>query len=307
MESKIDKLKYYFKYKMPKSIFAYVLLGVIVGGYLFFAISAIFFPEVNVERLLFTDLNENVDLGFSKNVSIKSWDYCASEGRMSVILNYSGVSSSGKLEYTYTAAERSKNNSVKELNVSEKYTSETYQLLVIDEVDNNFKEVVLRIEAKPESLEEPENPDEENQEKNADASLYTNFEEVSVVDELADGNIKDIMLRILDKDIDNLLDQIEDLNESINTNKKRISEIDSSIEGLNKDIIYETADGVKSIRDQISRYQEQKDDILSENIEIETEIKSTEVKIRDINIKIEEITNGNIKISETEPETENSY
>lgn len=295
MAEKIDKIKYYVKYNMPKSIFAYIILAAIIGGYLIFIISAKLFPEVNSGNLLYTELDERIDIGFSKSVSINSWDYCENKGQMSVILNYSGTSNSGKLNYEYIAAVRSKNGSTDNLHVEEKYKSETYQLIVINGIKDDFKEVLLKIEVTPK--------DSHNEEDTESTNLYTNFENVSVVNELTAGSLKDVMLRILDRDIDKYLTQIESLNDDLEDNKKKISEIDSSINGLNKDILYATADKVNDIRDQIGDLQSNKEDILNSNINIESEIKSIEAKISDINTKIGEIKNNDITISETESES----
>lgn len=314
MSEKLGKMTYYLKYKMPKTVFVWILLGVVIAIYASFFVITALFPQFDVNSLFYTPFDTNIDLGMSKSVQIKAWDYDEENGKMGVILNFSGASDYEDISYDYKVMARDKaNNKIAGLEINNIYDSETYKVLMIDNVKSDFKEVAIGIDISGKGIPEiaettassttpaeelPESEVEENT-----INLYTNFKQVNRVDSVDYKSIEDVMVRIVNKDIGIYVGEIESIKAQIKTNNTKIDNIDKSVKALNDDILYATSERVIDIREEIKGLLTTKKGIESSNTELEKQKLILETRVTDANKKIEEIKGGKLRVAQSELDT----
>ena len=309
MFEKIEKLTSYFKYRMPKTIFVWILLGVLITVYAsFFVITAVS-PQLDINSLFLTPLDTDVDMGLSKTLQIKAWDYDEEKGTMGVILNFSGASDYEEITYDYKVMARDKsNNKIDGLEIKNIYDSETYKVLVVSNVSGDFKEIAIGIDISGKGIQVSETsssttptddlPEPETIENTV--NLYTNFEKVNRVDSVDYKTIEDVMIRIVNKDIETYVGEIESIKSQIKANNTKIENIDKSVKALYDDILYATSERVVEIRGEIKDLMASKKSVEESNTGLEKEKIILETRVKDANEKIQEIKDGKLKVAQSE-------
>lgn len=295
MFEKIQKLQYFIKNKMSKTVILWGILILFVAGYAsFFAISAIM-PEVQSSELYLTQFNEWEDAGFGRNVAVKSWDYDEDDSTMAVIISYSGAANQ-TVETEYMAMYRNKNNQSDNIEAEAVYTSNTYNVIVINGIPSDFKEIALGVTSTAETVSEEQAEDEQSV-----VTLYTNFEAVDRVQDVNLNSLTDVMVRLIGNDITAYTEELEQIKALIANAEEEVDLISDTIETYNNDILYATSEEVTEIRNEILTLENQRDDLYDEIAEYENEKTVIEGRISEANEKIEEIQSGELVISETEP------
>ncbi len=296
MFEKIEKLQYFIKNKMSKTLILWVILILIIAGYAsFFAISAIM-PEVQSSELYLTQFNEWEDAGFGRNVAVKSWDYDEDDSAMAVIISYSGAANQ-TVQTEYMAMYRNKNNQSDSIEAEAVYTSNTYNVIILRDIPSDFKEIALGVTSTAETVSEEEQAENEQ----SVVTLYTNFEVVDRVQDVNLNSLTDVMVRLLNGDISSYTEELEQTNSLIAETEEKIGLLSDTIETYNNDILYATSEEVTEIRNEIQDLENQRDDLYEELAEYENEKTVIEGKVSEANEKIQEIQSGNLVISETEP------
>lgn len=296
MFEKIEKLQYFIKNKMSKTLILWVILILIIAGYAsFFAISAIM-PEVQSSELYLTQFNEWEDAGFGRNVAVKSWDYDEDDSTMAVIISYSGAANQ-TVQTEYMAMYRNKNNQSDSIEAETVYTSNTYNVIILRDIPSDFKEIALGVTSTAETVSEEEQAENEQ----SVVTLYTNFEVVDRVQDVNLNSLTDVMVRLLNGDISSYTEELEQTNSLIAETEEKIGLLSDTIETYNNDILYATSEEVTEIRNEIQDLENQRDDLYEELAEYENEKTVIEGKVSEANEKIQEIQSGNLVISETEP------
>lgn len=296
MFEKIEKLQYFIKNKMSKTLILWVILILIIAGYAsFFAISAIM-PEVQSSELYLTQFNEWEDAGFGRNVAVKSWDYDEDDSAMAVIISYSGAANQ-TVQTEYMAMYRNKNNQSDSIEAEAVYTSNTYNVIILRDIPSDFKEIALGVTSTAETVSEEEQAENEQ----SVVTLYTNFEVVDRVQDVNLNSLTDVMVRLLNGDISSYTEELEQTNSLIAETEEKIGLLSDTIETYNNDILYATSEEVTEIRNEIQDLENQRDNLYEELAEYENEKTVIEGKVSEANEKIQEIQSGNLVISETEP------
>lgn len=303
MFEKIEKIQYFIKNKMSKTVILWGILILFIAGYAsFFAISAIM-PEVQSSELYLTQFNEWEDAGFGRNVAIKSWDYDEDDSTMAVIISYSGAANR-TVDTEYMAMYRNKNNQSENIETEAVYTSNTYNVIILQDIPSDFKEIALGVTSTATGTAVGE--EEQTEPEKSVVTLYTNFEAVNKVQDVNLNSLTDVMVRLLSNDISSYTEELEQTKDLIAETEEKIDLISDTIETYNNDILYATSEEVTEIRDEILTLENQRDDLYDDIAGYENEKTVVEGKISEANEKIQEIQSGDLTISETEPTEVNS-
>ena len=260
------------KNKSKNSVFVVILI-IMFFTYGFFLMStSIFKPSEN--SLVYTKIGELSEIG-TRNFVISEWKYCENQDKMQVTLLFDTETISSEIyEYDYYSMTRKINKKTEDNECKKIYSSNSVQVIEIENVPKDFAEVSLVINSSDKLLEDDENVNEN--------IIYTNMYKVTSVDNIESKTPLEYEVDRLNYNKNSYEKEIKTIEKTIKKLTDDNKDIDKQMKELEKEKIYATSVDYEKINEQITSYQNQ---IITNN---ET-IKEQEIIIKEKKGLIEEI------------------
>src|SRR5699024_8161963 len=218
-------------------LYSFIALMFLMGA-IFFGTSKMFFAEeLPIQQ---TPINEELELKSNGKMTINKWVYDKNKEKMEVILITNGIKDY-KNELSFSSVTREETN--KELPVDVVYNDNEIYIIQIDQVEEEFKQIALRLYKHEKNTDEIFNKDSNNKDKDKDifSTIYTDERKVEM-EEISEKNTSDYVEEVTNGLIDETESDIKNQEEEIEKKEYTIGEIDKEIEELENDLLYETVD-----------------------------------------------------------------
>lgn len=256
-------------------------------GLAFFSTSKLFMAEdIEINQ---TELNKEYDLKSNGKFEISSWIFDVDKNKMEIILFTNGIKDY-KTDLNFSAVTRE--NTGQELPVEVVYNDNDIYIIEIDNVQQNFNQLALRLHRSEKELEDVFDEDVLNDKEDNDmfTTIYTD-ERVVDIKSLKDKDQKEYVIDITNELIDKTQEEKESEEEYIIKVEKVLESLDEEIEELEDELLYQTVDEQVETSNNIYRLENDINDYEKEIEEKETNIKSLQNKVdrldqkkRDLNI-----------------------
>lgn len=242
----------------------FISLSIVLAGLSFFLYSRIIFSASGGS--MYTELNSSASIG-SRVFKLTSWVYCPAQSLMEIEVDIEDMSYNGRDVYKVSTFERG--GKTYETKIAA--VCPTLMVLQVEEIEDGFNDIKVEICMLNEDGSESDS-----------IYFYTNSNNIARTDSIdSHSDTDEYYIARFDRYIaqyktmiNQMYDEIRQKEEQINNNNKLIG-----IYQHNKD--FTAADEQKSLEQQINT-------LLNINKDLESDIKSTQGRISEFNLKIED-------------------
>ncbi len=207
-----------------------------------------------------------------RTVTVARWEYAEAQKIMEVELTIENPTYDGRDQYIYSAVDRHQS----QLQVDVVVSDPTFVVLQIEGVKNNFRDLSLRMELP-------------NDESLGALKLYTNYGQVSKVEELAKKSELDYYIDHIMDENDGLSAQVRDLDKQISDLDMKVQNIHDTNTSLEESKRYKTTKAAQEVDEKIrqneneaARIQEEINALMADREETLNQIKINKAHIEDL-------------------------
>lgn len=215
--------------KKKNGKFLKMFLLIFIVGYAFFFTSNFILP-VATPKITATPIGKAQEVNH-RSVTVVSWDYSKEDDEMEIILEISNNSLDGINRYRFSAVEKTKGR----IDCQMVLQRNDFVVLHLTDVPGRFSEISLRM------LIPAGNDTEESEMR-----FYTHKDAVTYVNDIKTRDEESYRLLAIDKKIENSKQLIEQYENDIKTERKKITEADKRIAEIDKNIKYLAGDDLEN-------------------------------------------------------------
>lgn len=215
--------------KKKNGKFLKMFLLIFIVGYTFFFTSNFLLP-VATPKITATPIGKAQEVNH-RSVTVVSWDYSKEDDEMEIILEISNNSLDGINRYRFSAVEKTKGR----IDCQMVLQRNDFVVLHLTDVPGRFSEISLRM------LIPAGNDTEESEMR-----FYTHKDAVTYVNDIKTRDEESYRLLAIDKKIENSKQLIEQYENDIKTERKKITEADKRIAEIDKNIKYLAGDDLEN-------------------------------------------------------------
>jgi hypothetical protein len=224
MKRKIDEIIKYREIRSSGNSFYFVLLFIIIAGYMFFLNSKTIFQK---NEVTISATNINAELTYQRRtIKLIRWDYASSEHTCEIELDIRNMSFDGNDEYIFRAYSRT-NSVEKELPVEIILNDSTIAVVQIRDIPEKFAELCLHVGIK-------------GQENSSVLKVYATRDSVTRVAELPVRTKQEYQLNRISLQVEEYLQKIKENEELISGYKSRIEAAEDQIKEFTDQLKYQT-------------------------------------------------------------------
>ena len=234
-----------YRHSNPYSRNLFIILAVILSGYLAFFTSYQWMPK-SANGSLLTPLNEPVAYE-GREITIRRWDYCEPEQTMEIELDIANSTFDGLDSYTYYLRTRT-GDAVQGYRIIPVVETPRFLVLQAKQIPAGFQDAALYIQIS--------DPDADHDY----LTVYTNNTAIGQSETLPERTEPEYRKNRITREIRQAQAAIEENNAAITEAQGKITRIKDAIAEIEADKIYQSSDQIEESDKQIAAYMQQQKD-----------------------------------------------